>query len=97
MTSLTSERDGQTLELLLATEVTPKEFIFGKLGGVMFNMKEVILVPLVFFDDGVVSGPDFSGVADLCTAGIPDSCHVRRFAWTSFGTDLRKLTLGDSE
>ena len=48
VTSLTTERDGQTLELLLATEVTPKEFIFGKLGGVMFNMKEVIVVPLVF-------------------------------------------------
>ena len=48
VTSLTSERDGQTLELLLATEVSPKEFIFGKLGGVLFNMKEVAVVPLVF-------------------------------------------------
>ncbi len=48
VTSLTSERDGQTLELLLVTEVTAKEFIFGKLGGVLFNMKELILVPLLF-------------------------------------------------
>lgn len=48
VTSLTSERDGQTLELLLVTEVTAKEFIFGKMGGVLFNMKEVILIPLVF-------------------------------------------------
>lgn len=48
VTSLTSERDGQTLELLLVTEVTAKEFIYGKLGGALFNMKEVILVPLLF-------------------------------------------------
>ncbi len=48
VTSLTSERDGQTLELLLVTEVTAKEFIFGKMGGVLFNMKEVILVPFLF-------------------------------------------------
>ncbi|TWT57333.1 ABC-2 family transporter protein [Thalassoglobus neptunius] len=48
VTSLTSERDGQTLELLLVTEVTAKEFIFGKLGGALFNMKEVIVVPVVF-------------------------------------------------
>jgi len=48
VTSLTSERDGQTLELLLATEVTAKEFIFGKLGGILFNTKEVIAVPILF-------------------------------------------------
>jgi ABC-type transport system involved in multi-copper enzyme maturation permease subunit len=48
VTSLTSERDGQTLELLLVTEVTAQEFIFGKLGGILFNTKEVILVPLLF-------------------------------------------------
>ena len=47
VTSLTSERDGQTLELLLVTEVTAKEFVFGKLGGVLFNTKEVIAVPLL--------------------------------------------------
>ena len=47
VTSLTSERDGQTLELLLVTEITAKEFIFGKLGGVLFNTKEVVLIPLL--------------------------------------------------
>ena len=47
VTSLTSERDGQTLELLLVTEVTAKEFVFGKLGGVFFNTKELIAVPLL--------------------------------------------------
>jgi len=47
VTSLTSERDGQTLELLLVTDVTAAEFIYGKLGGVVYNTRELILVPLV--------------------------------------------------
>ncbi len=45
VTALTSERDGQTLELLLVTDISAKEFIFGKLGGVTYNMKELILIP----------------------------------------------------
>ena len=32
VTAFTSERDGKTLELLLMTDVTAKEFIYGKLG-----------------------------------------------------------------
>lgn len=47
VTSVTSERDGQTLELLLVTDVTAREFVFSKLGGVFYNAKEVILVPLL--------------------------------------------------
>ncbi len=47
VTALTSERDQQTLELLLMTDVTAKEFIFGKLGGVLYNTKELILIPLL--------------------------------------------------
>lgn len=56
VTSLTSERDGQTLELLLVTEVTASEFIFGKLGGVLFNTKELILVPLLFALMSLIQG-----------------------------------------
>lgn len=47
VTAFTTERDGQTLELLLVTDVSPKEFIFGKLGGVLYNVKELILIPLI--------------------------------------------------
>ncbi len=47
VTAITSERDGQTLELLLATDVTPQEFIFGKLWGIFYNGKEVLAVPLL--------------------------------------------------
>ena len=48
VTSLTTERDAGTLELLLVTDVTAKEFILGKLGGVLFNSKELILIPVLF-------------------------------------------------
>ncbi len=46
VTSLTTERDGKALDLLLVTDLTPKEFVYGKLGGVLFNAKEMIILPL---------------------------------------------------
>ncbi len=45
VTSLSTERDGKTLDLLLVTDLSPGDFIFGKLGGVLYNTKEMILVP----------------------------------------------------
>ena len=48
VTALTSERDTGTLELLLVTEISAKEFIYGKIGGVLYNSKELILIPLLF-------------------------------------------------
>lgn len=48
VTSITSERDLGALELLLVTELTPAEFLFGKIKGVLFNTKEMILPPLLF-------------------------------------------------
>ncbi len=46
VTALTTERDGKALDLLLVTDLSPKEFIFGKLGGVFYNAKEMVLLPL---------------------------------------------------
>jgi ABC-type transport system involved in multi-copper enzyme maturation permease subunit len=46
-TAITSERDGRSLDLLLATDLTPKEFIFGKIGGILYNTKEYLLPPLI--------------------------------------------------
>ena len=46
VTSLTSERDVRGLDLLLVTDLTPKEFVFGKLGGVFYNTKEMVLLPM---------------------------------------------------
>jgi hypothetical protein len=48
VTSITNERDGRSLDLLLVTDLTPKEFIYGKLGGVFYNTKEMILLPVLF-------------------------------------------------
>ncbi len=47
VTSITSERDRGAIDLLLVTDLTAKEFIFGKLGGVFYNAKEMILVPML--------------------------------------------------
>lgn len=47
VTALTSERDGQTLELLLVTEIQAQEFVFGKLLGILFNTKELIAIPML--------------------------------------------------
>ena len=58
--SVTSERDSGALDLLLVTDITPKEFIFGKLGGVFYNTKEMIVPPLVFCVLGWLGGY-FSG------------------------------------
>jgi len=56
VTALTSERDGKTLELFLMTDVTAKEFIFGKLGGILYNTKELVLVPLLIIGYFAYSG-----------------------------------------
>ena len=47
VTSLTSERDAAALDLLLVTDLTPKEIVFGKLGGVFYNTKEMAILPLL--------------------------------------------------
>jgi ABC-type transport system involved in multi-copper enzyme maturation permease subunit len=62
VTSITSERDGKTIDLLVATDITAKEFVYGKLGGVFFNTKELALIPLAivfwFFFDAHTSFED---------------------------------------
>jgi ABC-type transport system involved in multi-copper enzyme maturation permease subunit len=47
VTSITNERDGQALDLLLVTDLSPREFIFGKLGGVFWVTKEMVLLPML--------------------------------------------------
>src|SRR6266851_5602073 len=46
-TAITSERDTGALDLLLVTDLSPREFIFGKLGGICYNTKEFLLPPLI--------------------------------------------------
>jgi hypothetical protein len=47
VTSITTERDLGALDLLLVTDLTPREFIFGKLWGILYNTKEYVLPPLI--------------------------------------------------
>lgn len=44
--SITNERDGQALDLLLVTEISSWEFLFGKIAGVFYVAKEMLLTPL---------------------------------------------------
>jgi len=47
VTSITNERDGQALDLLLVTDLSPREFVFGKLFGVFWVTKEMIILPIL--------------------------------------------------
>jgi hypothetical protein len=47
VTSITNERDAKALDLLLVTDLTPQEIVLGKLGGVFFNAKEMIVLPAI--------------------------------------------------
>jgi hypothetical protein len=47
VTSLTSERDTGALDLLLVTELSPGDFIYGKLYGVLYNSKEMVVLPVI--------------------------------------------------
>jgi ABC-type transport system involved in multi-copper enzyme maturation permease subunit len=56
VTAITSERDIKALDLLLATRITPAEFIFGKLVGILYNAKEMVLIPLGILIAAVATG-----------------------------------------
>jgi hypothetical protein len=45
--SVTGERDGLALDLLLVTDLSPREFVFGKLMGILYVGKEMILLPIL--------------------------------------------------
>ncbi len=47
VTSITNERDGQALDLLLVTDLSPREFVLGKLGGVLWVTKEMVVLPML--------------------------------------------------
>ena len=47
VTSITSERDIGALDLLMVTDLTPTEFIYGKLLGSLYNTKEYVIPPLI--------------------------------------------------
>ena len=56
VTAITSERDLNALDLLLATRVTPAEFVFGKILGILYNAREMVLVPLAVLIASLATG-----------------------------------------
>ncbi len=44
--SIANERDANALELLLASEITPLAFLVGKILGVLFVAKEMVVLPM---------------------------------------------------
>jgi ABC-type transport system involved in multi-copper enzyme maturation permease subunit len=61
VTAITSERDTGALDLLLVTDLTPSEFVFGKLGGILYNTKEYLFPPFilaaVYAAEGLLATP----------------------------------------
>lgn len=47
VTAITSERDIGALDLLLVTDLSPNEFIFGKFWGIVYNTKEFLIPPFI--------------------------------------------------
>ncbi len=74
VTSLTNERDGRTLEILLVTDLRPYEFILGKIGGALWNAKEMILLPLILVillaASGHSAAMSLENVIYLCVAYV---------------------------
>jgi len=72
VTSVTSERDGGALDVLLVTDVSPYEFVFGKLLGVIYNTKEFLLPPLLLIL--------FYGMEGLFSRTVPGQSFGERLA-----------------
>lgn len=58
--SITNERDGNSLEILLVTDLTPKEFVLGKMFGVLYVTSFMVLAPfalcIYLFTTNTISG-----------------------------------------
>ncbi|TWT53250.1 ABC-2 family transporter protein [Rubripirellula amarantea] len=64
--AVTGERDGLALDLLLVTDLSPAEFVFGKLLGVLYVAKEMIVLPLLL----VV----YLAISDVVT--VENACYL---------------------
>jgi ABC-type transport system involved in multi-copper enzyme maturation permease subunit len=73
--SITNERDAQALDLLLATQITPTQFLLGKLMGVLYVTKEMVILPLaltiyLWWQGGITSENAFFTVGSLLVMNI---------------------------
>lgn len=56
VTSVTTERDRGSLDLLLVSDLEPAEFVWGKLLGVLTVAREIVLLPLILCGALVAAG-----------------------------------------
>jgi len=56
VTSVTTERDRGTFDLLLVSDLEPAEFVWGKLWGVLLAAREIVLLPLALCGALVAAG-----------------------------------------
>ncbi|APZ94469.1 ABC transporter permease [Fuerstiella marisgermanici] len=56
VTSISTERDSNTLDILLATDISAKEFMTGKILGALWNAREMIIVPIALIVWMLVTG-----------------------------------------
>lgn len=75
-TAITSERDIGALDLLLVTDISPREFVFGKLFGVLYNCKEYVIPPMALAVYYAARGafarmPPEAGTVALVEANFP--------------------------
>jgi ABC-type Na+ efflux pump permease subunit len=70
VTSITSERDGGALDVLLVTDISPKEFVFGKLLGILYNTKEFVIPPLLL--------AGYYGVMGVLAKTVPNASTLER-------------------
>lgn len=56
VTSVTTERDRGSLDLLLVSDLEPEEFVWGKLLGVLVVAREIVILPLVLCGALVAAG-----------------------------------------
>lgn len=73
VTSITTERDIGALDLLLVTDVSPYEFVFGKMLGVFYNTKEYLIPPLLL--------AGFYACAGTLTKTPPEADFLTRLSW----------------
>ena len=56
VTSISTERDDNTLDILLATDLHAREFMTGKILGALWNTREMIAVPVILMAGTLMSG-----------------------------------------
>ena len=63
VTSISTERDSNTLDILLATDINAREFMVGKILGAIWNAREMVLVPMI-----LLIGMLFNGASQALSA-----------------------------